>query len=64
MEASSPEKFKPGERKEILTASSIHCEGVKDPYVLVVGGRYYMIASYAPTPEKVSEELYRPCLEQ
>ena len=57
MEASSPEKFKPGERKEILTASSIHCEGVKDPYVLVVGGRYYMIASYAPTPEKVSEEL-------
>ena len=57
MEASHPEEFKTDKREEILTASSIQCEGVKDPYVLVVGGRYYMIVSYAPTPEKVNEEL-------
>lgn len=57
MEASHPEEFKTDKREEILTASSIQCEGVKDPYVLIVGGKYYMIVSYAPTPKKVNEEL-------
>jgi len=57
MEASSPDKFKVSERKQILTASSIKCEGVKDPYVLIVGGQYYMIVSYAPTPVKIGEDL-------
>jgi len=59
MEASHPEEFKTDKRKEILTASSIQCEGVKDPYVLIVGGKYYMIVSYALTPEKADEKLKR-----
>lgn len=57
MEASSPEKFRVDKRKKILTTSSVKCEGIKDPYLLIVGGKYYMIVSYAPTPDKVSEDL-------
>ncbi len=57
MEATHPANFKLNERKNIFTASSAKCEGVKDPYVLIVGGKYYMIISYAPTPEKISEEI-------
>lgn len=57
MEASHPKEFKVNERKKILTASFIQCEGVKDPCVLIVGGKYYMIVSYAPTPEKTNGEL-------
>ncbi|GAH41355.1 unnamed protein product, partial [marine sediment metagenome] len=44
MEASHPKEFKVDEKKKVLTASSIQCEGVKDPYVLVLGGKYYMVA--------------------
>ena len=57
MEASHPEGFKVNERKRVLTSSSIQCEGVKDPYVVVAGEKYYMMVSYAPTPKKASAEL-------
>ena len=37
-------------RVKIFTADDINAEGVKDPYVLILGGLYYMILSYAPSP--------------
>jgi len=59
MEGSNPAEFRTDKRKVILTASSIQCEGVKDPYVLIVGGKYYMIVSYVPSPKNVNEELQK-----
>lgn len=50
MEADDPKSFKPETRKKILTATDIDGEGVKDPYVIIVGGLYYMILSYATKP--------------
>ncbi len=57
MEASHPKEFKVNERKRVLSPSPIPCEGIKDPYVLVVEEKYYMIVSYAPTPKEASGEL-------
>lgn len=57
MEALHPEEFKVNERKRVLSPSFIPCEGVKDPYVLVVEEKYYMMVSYAPTPKEASAEL-------
>lgn len=51
MEADSPESLDPVKRVPILTAADIGGEGVKDPWVCKVGTTWYMIASYAPTPE-------------
>jgi hypothetical protein len=51
MEAQSPDSFRPERRQKILTAEAIGAEGVKDPWLMVVGGMYYMIVSYAPRPE-------------
>ncbi len=52
MEAESPDKFSTSSMKKVLTASDIKAEGIKDPYVILLGGLYYMIVSYAPTPKK------------
>jgi len=57
MEASCPVDFNITRRKPILTASSSKCEGVKDPYVLTIGRRYYMIVSYASIYGTVNGEL-------
>jgi len=59
MESDSPSGFDPAARRKVLTAPEIGLEGVKDPYVLLIGRMYYMIVSYAaPTPagESSSEE--------
>lgn len=50
LEADSPADFEPANRKPVLTAADIHAEGVKDPYVINVGGLWHMIVSYAPSP--------------
>jgi len=47
MEAGSPSGFDPGARRKVLTAADAGVEGVKDPYVLLIGRTYYMIGSYA-----------------
>jgi hypothetical protein len=47
MEASSPDGFDPQTCKPLLDPDDLHIEGIKDPYVLTLGGQYYMIASYA-----------------
>ena len=50
LEADNPADFDPASRRPVLTAADIHAEGVKDPYVINVGGLWHMIASYAPSP--------------
>ena len=50
LEADSPADFDPASRRPVLTAADIHAEGVKDPYVVNVGGLWHMFVSYAPTP--------------
>lgn len=47
MEADSITGFDPAARRKLLTAADAGVEGVKDPYVLLLGRMYYMIVSYA-----------------
>lgn len=56
IEAESPEHFDVSLRKTILTANDLQVEGVKDPYILVIDGMYYMFFSYAPKLQNVSHE--------
>jgi len=55
LEADRPEELDPRRRTKVLTADEIGAEGVKDPWVMVVGGMYYMLLSYAPIPQAASE---------
>lgn len=57
IESDTIEGFNISKRKKVFTAADIGAEGIKDPYVFLLGEKYYMIASYAPTPSKVTEEL-------
>ena len=50
LEADNAMRFDPAARRPALTASDIHAEGVKDPYIINVGGLWRMFVSYAPTP--------------
>ena len=48
-------------RSQIFTAEDVGAEGIKDPYVLILGHLYYMIVSYAPSPlqaQGVKEEMH------
>jgi hypothetical protein len=54
LEADRPENLDPSSRKKVLTADEIGAEGVKDPWVMVVGGVYHMLLSYAPAPQAAS----------
>ena len=47
MEAGTPSEFIPGARMKVLTAPELGLEGVKDPYVVLIGRMYYMLISYA-----------------
>ena len=50
LEADTPAAFEPASRRPVLTAADIQAEGVKDPYVINVGGLWHMLVSSAPTP--------------
>jgi len=56
LEADRPDGFSPSHRRKVFTASDIGVEGVKDPWVVRIGGLYYMLLSYAPTPQAASPE--------
>ncbi|MBM3477491.1 MAG: hypothetical protein FJX75_29830, partial [Armatimonadetes bacterium] len=56
LEADRPEELDPRSRTKVLTADEIGAEGVKDPWVMVVGGVYHMLLSYAPIPQAASAE--------
>ena len=47
LEADSPEKFNPHHAKVVLQGEDADAYGVKDPYVGIVDGRYYMFVHYA-----------------
>jgi hypothetical protein len=52
LEAERPEDLRPEARRPVFVAGDLNAEGVKDPYVIVVGGVYFMLLSYAPRPPK------------
>ena len=56
MEADVPDALDVAKRWPIFTADDIGAEGVKDPWVMRIGGRYLMILSYAPRPSAVTPE--------
>ena len=59
LEADSPEELDPVSKRVVLTGEDTDSEGVKDPYVAIVGGRYYMFTHYAPRhliPDDATEE--------
>jgi len=51
--------FDVSRRAKVLTAEDIDAEGVKDPWVCMVGHLYYMLASYAPKPDVTSADETR-----
>ncbi|HEX6972092.1 MAG TPA: hypothetical protein VF234_07720 [Limnochordia bacterium] len=55
LSAQSPDAFDPAARQPALTAADIGAEGVKDPNVYYIGGRYWMFTSYAPTPARAAD---------
>lgn len=57
LEADSFEKLDPSSRRKVFTPEDVGIEGIKDPFVIMVGRAYYMILSYAPSPKALSEDL-------
>ena len=47
--ADAPDGFDPSKRTKALAAPEIGAEGVKDPWVVVIGRLYTMLVSYAPS---------------
>ena len=48
IKADRTEALDPGEKVEVLTADSTGTEGVKDPWVMQMGGMYFMFVPYGP----------------
>ena len=47
MEAGAPDGFDPADRKPLFDPADLGIEGIKDPYVFMLGHKYHMILSYA-----------------
>lgn len=58
LEAISFEKLDPSKKKLVLDPEVCKVEGVKDPYIIIIGRKYYMFVSYAPTPQITSGDLH------
>lgn len=62
LEADSPEGFDPAKRLQVLHPDDVNSEGVKDPYILLVGGMYYMYVPHGPkasvTPNATLQQLH------
>ncbi len=58
IEAISFEKLDPDKKRLVLDPDVCKVEGVKDPYIMIIGRKYYMFVSYAPTPEIISNGLH------
>lgn len=56
MEAGSPDGFDPTASRCLLDPNDLGLEGVKDPYVFVMGHRYYMVLSYATRVGNLSKK--------
>lgn len=61
IEADGPSAFDPARRRAVLRAEGTGTEGVKDPWVMVVNGLYYVLVSYAetvPVPQERRSEMH------
>jgi hypothetical protein len=56
MEAASPDLFNPSESRLLFDPAAMGIEGIKDPYVFIVGGVYNMILSYATRIENLESD--------
>jgi hypothetical protein len=56
IEAGGPGEFDVSKRRKVLTAGDVGVEGVKDPWVMVANGMYYMLISYAMRLDVVDDE--------
>ncbi len=57
IEADRIENLDPAKKTKIFTSSDLGVEGVKDPEVIILGGLYYMVVSYAPSPVDLNPVL-------
>ncbi len=55
MEADDPSRFDPDARTRVLDPVELGLAGVKDPYIVLVGGLYWALLSYAPIPADADE---------
>jgi len=62
LEADHPSRFDPTRRQPVLRPADVDSEGVKDPYVILIGGMYYMYVPYGPkttvTAGSTAEDLH------
>jgi predicted GH43/DUF377 family glycosyl hydrolase len=56
VEAESPGAFDLSEGEKLFTAEDVGVQGVKDPWVMIVNGLYYMLISYAMSLDISSPE--------
>ncbi|MFP3895332.1 MAG: hypothetical protein ACLFV5_00635 [Anaerolineales bacterium] len=56
VEAKRPDAFNLSGSEELFTAERIGAEGIKDPWVMIVNGLYYMLISYAMSLDITSPE--------
>ncbi|MFA0766490.1 MAG: hypothetical protein OXFUSZZB_002265 [Candidatus Fervidibacter sp.] len=57
LDAPSPDRFDPTQRRKVLTANEVGVEGVKDPVIYQLAGLWLMFVSFSPTPPSVTEEM-------
>jgi len=58
IEADSFENLDPASKRLALAPEDCGVKGVKDPYVMIIGGKYYMFVSYAPSPVMKADGLH------
>lgn len=62
LEGDNPRDFDAANRTVVMRAGDVDDEGVKDPYVAIVGRQYYMFTHYAPKsiqqPGATQEQLH------
>ncbi len=58
LEARSPADFRPQERRRVLDPDPLGLAGVKDPYLMLFGGLYWALLSYAPIPGSDASGLH------
>jgi hypothetical protein len=59
IQADGPGGFDPAQRQPLLLSEDLGVQGVKDPWVMIVNGLYYMLVSYAVTIEQPEQERER-----
>ena len=63
LEGDSPSDFDPARREVVVSAADVVDEGVKDPYVAIVGRTHYMVVHYSPGSDSRRMPRKRNCTE-